>query len=207
MRGIHNPASFWGYTGETMSEAKTKGKKGLAGKTSVATDPAQADTALEDAMQTEAGHIDQIRDIIFGRQMSDYEKRFNALEKKISTQIKDMRDYTDERLKTMTDHFKVLHDTLSEHLQDERNQRDQAINAMSTALDAMSDQQKQEIQQLNDRLVEISGQFSDELHILQVDASKNLESAIQELDEAKLARGTLSQMLKEMATRLGETNH
>jgi hypothetical protein len=48
----------------------------------------------------------------------------------------------------------------------------------------------------------MSSQFSDELHIQQVEASKNLENAFKELDETKLARGTLSRMLKEVADRI-----
>lgn len=75
-------------------------------------------------------------------------------------------------------------------------------NALSTALDVLSDRHKEEIQQLGDQLMEKSSQISDEMHNQQVEATKNLEDAFQKLDKAKLARGTLSEMLKEMADRI-----
>ena len=188
-----------------MGQSDIENKKGTVETAAVEHDPQRAGHAAEDAMARDAGHIDQIRDIIFGRQMSDYEQRFNTLENRLNNQIDKLKGYTDQRIEAITNRFEELHDALSGQLQTEKDERDRADSAVSTALDTLSDQQKKDIQRLGDQLLAISSQFSDELHILQTEAAKNLERAIQDLDEVKLARGALSRMFKEMAAKLDDT--
>jgi len=161
-------------------------------------------SSAESVMDTDTGHIEQIRDIIFGRQMSDYNKRFKELEDRINNQIDKLSTYTEEKIKAMKNDFKDQYETLKERLQGEKEKRGQDNNVLSTALDVLSDRQKEEVKQLSDQLVEMSSQLSDELHSQQVEASKNLEDAFQKLDKAKLARGTMSEMLKEVADRISD---
>ena len=45
-----------------------------------------------------AGSVDQIRQLIFGEQMTGYEERFNALEERLSNEIKELREKVERQL-------------------------------------------------------------------------------------------------------------
>jgi len=181
-----------------MNKTTRKGNRGKAKDAIVNSEISAADKTIE----TDAGHIDQIRDIIFGRQMSDYDKRFKELEDRVNNQIDRLSTDADEKLKAIRNDIHDQYETLSKLLQSEKAERDQDSNAFSTALDVLSDRLKEEIKQLGGQLMEMSGQLSDEMQNQQMEAAKNLEDAFQKLDKAKLARGTLSELLKEMADRI-----
>jgi DNA repair exonuclease SbcCD ATPase subunit len=150
------------------------------------------------------GHIDKIRDIIFGRQMEDYEERFNRLEHRITSQIDALRKEIDDKLMAMNTLVEKYNDTLSERLKDETSSRGQESKTLSKAIDELSARQVQDVQSLIDQLAALSNDLSDALHIQQVEASKNLEQAVQELDDAKLARAALSRMLVDVAGQLSD---
>ncbi|BBO70399.1 hypothetical protein DSCA_43290 [Desulfosarcina alkanivorans] len=165
------------------------------------------------AMDTEAGHINKIRDILFGQQMADYDARFKDLENRIASQIERLRQETDEGLKGMKDLLQKQNELLTERLKDEESKRGQegkslsmeltrAEKTLSKTIDALSAQQAQDTQSLGEQLSALSQELSDGLYIQQKEAADNLEQAVRELDDAKLARKALSQMLVEMAGRL-----
>jgi septal ring factor EnvC (AmiA/AmiB activator) len=121
-----------------MSEMKKKADKQMD---VILTNEAEV-PAADNAEDTDTRHIEQIRDIIFGRQMSDYEKRFKKLENKINSQIKELRTYTDASLKAIKKDLQDHHAKFSERLESEKNERGQDNSALSKALDTLSDSQK-----------------------------------------------------------------
>jgi hypothetical protein len=199
----------------------TKARKNSKSKGSGQTEAKAASTGQNDASQAVAamdagsGHIDQIRDIIFGRQMADYEARFQQLEDRFNARIETLHRETENHLKALNDLIKKQSDTLSERLSEEKASRGQEGNALhkeiataektvTKAIAALSARHEQDVQALGEQLTALSNELTDELHIQQVEASKNLEQAVQELDDAKLARVALSQMLVEMADQLSD---
>ena len=200
-----------------MTKAQKNSKTGAAGQAAdkFAKSGENKNPQIMGAMETEDGHIDKIRDILFGRQMADYEKRFKQLEDRITSQIDALRQESDGQLKTIKDLFQKQNDQLTERLKDEQSERGQegkalsreiarAEKAFSKAIDTLSAQQTQDVASLREQLSALSNELSDELHIQQIEAARNLEQAAGELDDAKLARTALSQMLMEMAGRLSD---
>lgn len=51
--------------------------------------------------QVRADSVSQIRDIIFGEQMTDYEGRFNSLEKKLVAEIESQRTAMDDAISSL----------------------------------------------------------------------------------------------------------
>ena len=49
------------------------------------------------------GSVDQIRQLIFGEQMTGYEARFHALEERLSKEIDDLRQKVEQQLKDLND--------------------------------------------------------------------------------------------------------
>jgi len=160
-----------------------------------------------------ANEIDTIRDIIFGRQMANYEDRFAQLEERINAQIAAMGEQMTHRLEKTETLIKEQNDRLTERLNDEQSERKaeadrlsrdivDAQKGLSSDIDALSTRQAQDIRTIGEQLTTLSNDLSDEIHIQHVEISKNVEQAVQELDNDKLASKALSQLLMEMAGRL-----
>lgn len=164
-------------------------------------------------INAEANEIDTIRDIIFGRQMANYEDRFAQLEERINAQIAAMREQITHRLEKTETLIKEQNDRLAERLNDEQSERKaeaerlsrdivDAQNSLATDIDALATRQAQDIQTSIEQLTTLSNDLSDEIHIQHVETSKKFEQAVQELDNDKLASKALSKLLMEMAGRL-----
>ncbi|HID35882.1 MAG TPA: hypothetical protein EYP39_00670, partial [Ghiorsea sp.] len=54
----------------------------------------------------EVGNVDQIRDIIFGSQMRDYEQRFVRLEERVLNEADALRSETNNRLDALETYIK-----------------------------------------------------------------------------------------------------
>ena len=50
-----------------------------------------------------AGSVDQIRQLIFGEQMTGYEARFNELEERLSSEINELREKVEQKLSELND--------------------------------------------------------------------------------------------------------
>jgi len=178
--------------------------------------PADADIeqpAIEDT--PEAGSVDKIRDIIFGNQMRDYEKRFAHLEERIFQEIRDLRDDTGNRLNTMETYIQKEIDTLSERLNAEQKLRAEsfekatnefkaAAKTISESIEGLDDRQSQDSRDLRQQLLEQSKIFSNEIIKKHQESSAALDHSVQELDADKVDRSTLSELLMEMAVRISD---
>src|ERR1700745_3360309 len=64
--------------------------------------PAEAKLPPNNSSGKEEGaNVDKIRDILFGSQMRDYEKRFTRLEENVSKAVETLREDTMKRLETL----------------------------------------------------------------------------------------------------------
>lgn len=104
-----------------MNKTTRKGNRSKAKDAIVDSEMSSADKAID----TDTGHIEQIRDIIFGRQMSDYDKRFKKLEDRVNNQIDNLSTDTDEKLKAIKNDNNDQYETLSKLLQSEKEERGQ----------------------------------------------------------------------------------
>lgn len=200
-----------------MTKAAKKGKpKGANRPARKGANPNSGNMATAvDAIQAEAAEIDKVRDILFGSQMAGVEKRFAQLEERINTQIEALGRQTAKHFKEIETLIQKQDAALTGRLDSEQSERNQgaealsleitdAKEAISNSIATQAEQQAQEIKAVNKQLKELSNDLSDEIHIQQVEAAKNLEAAVEKLDEDKLARKVLSQLLVEMAERLSE---
>lgn len=160
-----------------------------------------------------ANAIDTIRDILFGRQMANYDDRFAQLEAQINSQIAAMGERMANRLKGIEALIEKQNDALTGRLNDEQSERNEGAAVLSreivdvkksllTSIETLNAQQAMDIQTVKEQMSKLANDLSDEIYIQQVEVSNNLEQAVQELDDAKLARKALSQLLAEMAGRL-----
>ena len=164
---------------------------------------------------SETGSVDKIRDIIFGNQMRDYDKRFTHLEERTLQEIKDLRDETKNRLDTMQSYIQKEIDSLSNRLNTEQKIRTESLEkvandfkvhtkAISESIERLEDQQSQDSRDLRQQLLEQSKNFSNEISKKHEESSAALDRSAQRLHADKIDRSTLSELLMEMAVRMSD---
>ncbi|HBZ56785.1 MAG TPA: hypothetical protein DEO88_15390 [Syntrophobacteraceae bacterium] len=133
-----------------------------------------------------AGNIEKVRDILFGTQMRDYEKRFARMEERMAKEVSNLRDETRKRFDAIESYAKKEVESLSDRLSAEQNERTESI--------------KREVELLNERLkaeqnerAEATKELSRELK----EANRLLEKRIAQLDDllGKTSRDLRQQIL------------
>ena len=166
-----------------------------------------------DADLAGAGNIDKIRDILFGVQMRDYEKRFARLEERLIKESADLRDETRKRFDALELYIKQEFESLTERLTSEQNARTEAFEALSQNIKesarafekrtAQMDEQSTRTQrELRQQILDQSKSLNDDLRQKYEELTAALEREAGELRADKTDRSALAAMFTEVAMRL-----
>lgn len=159
------------------------------------------------------GNVDQIREILFGGQMRDYDSRFADLEKQLSQRLDRMGAEFEKRLERLNTYAKREIDKLSERLKTERKDRVADVKNSARDLKDMTNQVEGWFGEVEDRLDTESKDLrnslheqSEELAALITETRDQLNAALvsetRNLADGKLAREDLAGLLSEVALRL-----
>ncbi len=173
----------------------------------------------EDAADDEAaaggGNVDKIRDILFGGQMRDYEKRFKRMEDRFAKENTHVREDLGQRIRALEEMLNSELDSLGDKLKTERQERQgmyqelqqeitslkNELNNRITQLDELfSKDMKQLRQHMHNKFQEISNQMrqqNDNLATL-------MKQEVAHLQEAKVNRSDLASFFTEFAVRLNK---
>jgi hypothetical protein len=162
---------------------------------------------------TEASNIDKIREILFGVQMRDYEKRFSRVEERLLKESSDLRDDTRKRFDALEAFVKSEIEALSERLLAEQRNRDESVQNLSRELQdtgkslerklAQFDEQTARGQrELRQQILDQSKSLSDEIRQKADELSALLDRQVAELGNAKTDRAALAGLFSEVALRL-----
>jgi hypothetical protein len=160
-----------------------------------------------------AGHLEKVRDILFGTQMREVERRFARLEERLVKVSADLRDDLRKRVDALEGYVKKELETLAAKLKQEEGERGEAGRALARELAEAAAGLDRRIVQLSDhgatserdlrqQLLEQSRQLSDEMEKGRQQVAAALESAVNELRGDKVDRAALANFLTEMAMRL-----
>jgi hypothetical protein len=141
-----------------------------------------------DAAEGAAGSVDKIRDILFGVQMRDYDRRFAGVEERLSREMSALRDETAQRFEALQTSLREGLDALHHRLNGEQQTRGESLQGLG---DDLRRQLSEQGQQISSELV----RRFDEL-------SASLERQAGALRHEKTDRATLATLLTEMAQRL-----
>jgi hypothetical protein len=164
-------------------------------------------------VKSDAASVDKIRDLIFGSQMQDYEKKFSRLEETLNAQLSNLRNDSKKWNDTLEDFIKKEIEFLTTQLQNEKNER---INSIQESMKKLADTEKSIQNMFNnfsDQTIknekEIRQQLLDQTKVLRKEIQDNhdiiiekLETSVMELGDEKTDRRSLSNMLIEMAIKL-----
>jgi hypothetical protein len=160
-----------------------------------------------------AGNIDKIRDILFGVQMRDYEKRFTRLEERLIKEANDLRDDTRKRFDALEQYVRQELESLNLLVSAEQNARGDAVESLSQNLKdtarafekrttQMDEQSTRSQSELRRQILEQSKSLNDEIRRKYEELTADLQREAQELRTDKTDRSALAALFTEVALRL-----
>ena len=171
---------------------------------------------LPNSADKEGANVDKIRDILFGSQMRDYEKRFARLEENLNKALDTLRDDLTKRIETLSGFVQKEVDSLSQRIKMEKSERGEeakeiarelkdaakALEKKITGLDAqLSDSQSE----LRAKILEHSKNFASEIERLRREAEAALDREVESLRRDKTDRAALADLLAEFSLRLKDS--
>lgn len=144
------------------------------------------------------GNVDQIRQILFGGQMRDYEKRFAEMESRLTKTIKQLSNGLEKRIERLDTFAKRELEKITEQVKSERKTR--------------ADDDKQTVKQVDNLGKQVEGWFAEVEEQMEAEArelrssfeqmSSSVLGEAKDLANAKLDREDLADVLSEVALRL-----
>ena len=176
-------------------------------------DPQQQQGSTPSQEAVTPGNIDKIRDILFGAQMRDYDRRFSRLEERLLKEAADLRDETRRRFDSLENFIKQEIAALNDRVKAENEQRSRAneeitrelrdtARAISQKLNQQDEQAAQHNRELREQILAKSKDLADEIRRKHEDLSAALSRESRELRYDKADRTALANLFTELALRL-----
>jgi uncharacterized phage infection (PIP) family protein YhgE len=177
-------------------------------------DTKQNPTATQPSMaDAPSGNLDKVRDILFGAQMRDYDRRFTRLEEQLHKEISNAREDTHRRFDQLENFIKQEISSLGERLRSENQQRTQATDDITREfrdaardlkekLNEFDEQTAQTHREIRQQILDQSKNLSDEIRQKYEDLAGALAREARELRSDKADRLALSNLFTELAMRL-----
>jgi hypothetical protein len=158
-------------------------------------------------------NVDQIRDILFGGQMRDYERRFQELAQKLEQEAGRLRSEMEKRVSALEKRLDDQVDKLAKAVRLEVGDRGKAVEELEARTLQAARSARAEINGAIDRLQHEQSASDERARKALADlaaslkaASASAESALvaarQELRGEKLSRGDFAALLTELALRI-----
>jgi predicted nucleic acid-binding Zn-ribbon protein len=162
------------------------------------------------------GNIDQIRDILFGNQLRDYDNRFRQLE----SEIAQLRREFDKELHSLREDFsgelnaavnslekklQYLSAAADEEMADIRQQLDTTDQRLSNSILGIDKNTKNQFLSLRESLSEARNSLDRDIQTLQTQIFEELEKRYSTLSEVKLSRDDLAELLFDLCMRVKGT--
>jgi DNA anti-recombination protein RmuC len=160
-----------------------------------------------------AGNLDKIRDLLFGDQARESERRLNHLEERLMQGYTELKEDTRRRFESLELFVKQEIELLAERLRAEHMARDESLSGLSEALretvksfekkTVQLDEQTSKAQRdLRQQMLEQSKKLRDEFSEQLRELSDSFARAVTELQLEKTDRRVLAGLLTEVAVRL-----
>ena len=161
----------------------------------------------------DAGSVDKIRDILFGNQIRDFDRRFSQMEDRLAKATLDLRDETQKRIEALELFFKKELESLKHRIKSESDERADGDSRLNDEMKSTASTLKKGIAQVEEKLsesatelrqqiLEQSKSLTAEIQSKSEQASESLRSSTNALDDAKIDRSALAEYFIEMAMHL-----
>jgi hypothetical protein len=190
-------------------------KSSVSGKnnTSDLTPPVEKNAGDSSASIETPGNVDKIRDILFGNQMRDYEKRFARFEERLLKETTALREDIKNRLASLESYVKTELEALQDDLKTSKNAQSAALkdlgqevkeNAKTAEKKAgqIEEQASKAQRELRQLILEEAKRLSEEIEHKHAALSQGLDRESTELRSILTDRRALADLFTEMALRL-----
>lgn len=158
-------------------------------------------------------NVDKIREILFGGQMRDYQRRFDTLEAGITAANDHLRNDISNRIENLESYVRREMELLGERLINERRERSEerensaaelqdARRRIEESLSRLDEQSATEARAIRSALEDKSREFAQVIQQSRDDFNSMLGRQANELEDRKVGREDLAALLSEVALRL-----
>ncbi len=159
------------------------------------------------------GNVDQIRDILFGGQMRDYDRRFDELDERSKREAERARAEFIKRFESIEQLLKEQADKHAAQLKKLDTEHKASVEAASVSSDRLAKALRSELTDVDEKYDAGTSALRDRLHKLANETSESLRSSQDEISlvidrmgsalrDEKVARDELAGFFSEMALRL-----
>lgn len=159
------------------------------------------------------GNVDQIREILFGGQMRDYDARFDAIEKRLAKNIERASQAMEKKLDQLTATTQAEVNKLHKQLADDAKQRESEGQEAKNEAQAMRDQLEsgfaevemhlaKEVKELRNALLDQNDELATQLEATRSSLTESLKSETDNLSDTKLNRRDMAMLLTDIASRI-----
>jgi len=172
-------------------------------------------TSDSDAELNEQDNVDKIRDILFGNQMRDFDRKFSQLEDRIASDLAAMRKENANQMDSLQAYVDSEVEILTSKLSSEEKSRIDELSELDDALKKNVKQIEQKIaetvktidkqsREINQKILKQSQDFNGELISQMEQTRKRMDDYRQELSRGKVDKTTLAEMLNSLAMQLNQ---
>jgi DNA repair exonuclease SbcCD ATPase subunit len=136
----------------------------------------EASTTQVPGDQMASGNLDKIRDILFGAQTRDYERKFAVLEERLVKESADLRNDLKRRFDSLELYIKKEVEAITERVKSEQTGRVDSLKELSSELKDLAKGIEKKTSQLEEQALKAQRDLRQQL----LDQSKNLSEEIQE---------------------------
>lgn len=180
---------------------------------STAQSEAPDDTGSQSTGKSGGESLDKVRDILFGSQAREYEKRFARLEDRLLKEASDLREDLKRRFDTLEVYIKREVEALTTRIRVEQDERTESARELSAGLNEtaqaferktgqMGEHQTRSERELREQILDQSKSISDEIRQKHEALTALLERSTSELRDEKTDRAALASLFMEVAMRL-----
>jgi DNA repair exonuclease SbcCD ATPase subunit len=161
----------------------------------------------------EGANVDKIRDILFGSNMREYEKRFARLEERLTKSSDALRDDLKKRFDTLESYVREEMESNNQRLKAEKSERNEGLKELTRETRDSAKSLEKKLSQLEEqlsstqadlraRILEQSKSLSNQIQKLKDELETALESEAETLRADKTDRAMLADLFTEMSMRL-----
>lgn len=173
----------------------------------------KAGGAAVSAASEEDPNVNKIRDILFGGQMRDYDRRFAELDSRLAADVERLAKDLSTRMDNLESYIARELGAITERLAQEKNERAadreasqeemrELAKQSSQQLSALDEQASTEVRSLRTALLQQSNEMAEMLREAHEALAAETKKQSQSLEDRKVAREELAAMLSEVALRL-----
>ncbi len=205
----------------TLNTSFNKGKNNMAAKPELApTITAQTIKAAQEALNNtpsmgDAPGVDKIRELLFGNQMQDYDRRFAVMEERFQQKVRDLEAESARALQSMESSVKKQLESIASQVRQEQDLRAEADKELGRGLREQIQGLEKHLSKVADQLASLDRDFTERLgHESQTlredirrrndDTRAAIERMLAELSNVKTDRSLLAGLFVEIARCLNQ---